>query len=157
MSVVPILIGIILAVIVVAIVDAAKHAIAATAVVMTDIMDGLLIFSLSALGLLVIVFLIWASSHAYRAMWKYRGNYGIRNGPQPVPLGPITYQVMVDAYRAHEGITTDVVEAEIVEADKPLAIENTHVTISAEDYLDSLSENKEPVRENRKKRSLRRD
>ncbi len=156
LSVVPIIIGIIVAVIVVAIVDAAKHAIAATAVVMTDIMDGLLIFSLSALGLLVIAFLIWASSHAYRAMWKFRGNYDLRN-PQPIPapIDPGTYQVMVDAYnRSHAINMADVVEAEIVEADEPLAIENTHVSISAQDVLDSMSEDRVPVK---RKRSLRRD
>ena len=130
----PAIVALIIVIIVVAILDAAKSAISATAVVMTDIMDGVLIFALSVGGAIVVALLVWIASHAGRFLWKYRGNYGLRQRsvPPPIPVSPGASRIMLNGETVY---TAEVIEAEVAETG-PLAIEPPHE--NAYDWLNRV-------------------
>jgi amino acid transporter len=146
----PILIVFLVFVVLTALTEAARSAITATHVLMTDIIDGVLIFCLSMIGLILIALILWLSSHAGRIMWKYRGNYGLRN---PSPITPSS-QDGIYFSNSENGI--EYVETEEVNGvHVPKAINPPPAFNSTDEYLESLlDEDLIPVKS---RFSLRRD
>jgi hypothetical protein len=151
----PILIVVALFIVLSVIADAARQAIASTHVLLTDIIDGVLIFSLSVIGTILIALVIWLASHAGRIMWKYRGNYGLREPGIPITILPPNGMYMTGYDNEIEFVDTKEVNGVHV----PMAINPPPAYDANKIFIDDLLTDVEvPVRVKEKsKYSLRRD
>jgi hypothetical protein len=154
----PILIVFLVFVVLTALTEAARSAITATHVLMTDIIDGVLIFCLSMIGAILIALVLWLASHAVRIMWKYRGNYGLREPGIPITIIPqdgAYVSVNENGVNAIDTVEVNGVHVPLVSTRKSIPIEAYYDTTDV--VLDDLLTDIEvPVRE-KSKFSLRRD